>query len=373
MKQYLDLLKNILDNGHRRPDRTGHGRISLYGPDLLRFNMTDGFPLVSTRFISHRIAIAEMLWFISGSTDTKDLGFKIWDQWTPQPVDVEAFIDRLYTGDRLSELVGIASLEGVDKDILLKMLMPYLHWSDTKASNLIGSIGPIYGKSFRNATSHFLPLITDSKDVAPDVLAKLRADASEYGDMTEEDLDTLVEEEVSRLSLARDQIQELLISLKNNPYSSRHLVVNWSSEYLPIEELSPQENVLIGLPALAPCQAMFQCHVIPGDIPKLSLQLYMRSSDAAVGLPYNIAQYAALLHMLAQHLNYEPYELIVMLGDVHVYQHHVEGVMEQLTRSPRALPTLTIDKVDTFYSHTLDNFHLEGYEPYERIPFEVAV
>lgn len=269
MQQYLELVRDVLENGKPegsesfRKDRTGVGTYSVFGRQL-RFNLEEGFPLVTTKKVHLRSIIHELLWFLKGETTLEYLHehkVSIWDEW-----------------------------------------------ADEK-----GELGPIYGKQWR---------------------------AWEGPDGSV------------------DQIARLIENLKTNPQSRRHLVIAFNPANLP--EVAP--------PA---CHTLFQFYV-SGD--KLSLQLYQRSADLMLGVPFNIASYALFLMMVAQVTGYQAHEFIHTFGDVHIYSNHVEGAKEQASRSPRALPTMEINpEVSDIFSFSYDDFKLKNYDAWEHIKFDIAV
>lgn len=369
MLQYLDLMKDILSKGVDRSDRTGTGRRSVFGRQL-RFNLEDGFPLVTTRKISLEAIATELLWFLSGSTDNNILNennVSIWNRWAVKPDDVNKML-RKYAEE----------FKGNEE--------AFRSFFESQLNNL----GPIYGMAWRDAPVKSIDLMAfwktiniddipdDKKDYYEETyLAGIKAIENELADPGPQGIP---ERDVYYKSLYHssvDQINELVISLRDRPYSARHVVSAWIPEWLPFEDLSPQENVLIGKAALAPCHALFQCFVYPADInhlkPRLSLQLYLRSSDVPIGLPYNIAQYAMLLSMLAKVSNYEPYELIVSLGDAHIYQDQIEDAKLQITRAPLPLPKLMLMEVDNLFNFTKEDIFIDGYNHHDAINYRVSV
>lgn len=262
MKQYQDLVRLCL-NGVEKGDRTGTGTRSIFGHQM-RFDLAEGFPLVTTKKTHFKSVIAELLWFLSGSTnvqDLRDMGCTIWDEW----------------------------------------------------ENEFGTIGPMYGWQWRGWRG------TDCGAI--------------------------------------DQIAELVDGLRKDPHSRRHIVSSWNVADLP--DMS-----------LAPCHAMFQCYVAEG---RLSLQVYQRSADVFLGVPFNIASYAALTMMLAQQCGYELGELIWTGGDCHLYSNHLMQSMELLDRDPLPLPSLHINKAPDIFSYKPDDFQIECYEHHPAIPAPVAV
>jgi thymidylate synthase len=264
MRQYLDLMRLILDRGVERGDRTGTGTLSVFGHQM-RFDLAAGFPLVTTKKIHLKSVIHELLWFLAGDTNIAYLkahGVKIWDEWADER----------------------------------------------------GDLGPIYGAQWRSWAS---------------------ADGSSI-----------------------DQIQRVIDEIRANPNSRRLIVSAWNPA--DIDKM-----------ALAPCHCLFQFYVADG---RLSCQLYQRSGDVFLGVPFNIASYALLTMMMAQVTGLAPGELIHTLGDAHLYLNHVEQARLQLTRSPRPLPTMRLNPVvGSILDFTFDDFELTGYDPHPAIKAKVAV
>ncbi|MEP5174750.1 thymidylate synthase [Marinobacter alexandrii] len=279
MKAYLDLMQDVVDNGFNKGDRTGVGTRSVFGRQL-RFNLQDGFPLVTTKKVHLRSIIYELLWFLNGSTDNnwlKERKVSIWNEW---------------------------ALEG-------------------------GDLGPIYGKQWRSWQC------PDGRVV--------------------------------------DQISEVIEQIKTKPNSRRLIVSAWNPAELPDESIGPQDNVREGRMALAPCHCLFQFYVADG---KLSCQLYQRSADLFLGVPFNIASYALLTHMIAQQCDLDVGEFVHTFGDCHLYQNHLTDdiVFEQLKREPRELPKLVIKrKPASIFEYELEDFEFEGYEPYPVTKAPIAI
>ncbi|MEP4486380.1 MAG: thymidylate synthase [Halioglobus sp.] len=277
MRQYLDLLQDILDNGVRKDDRTGTGTYSVFGRQY-RHDLADGFPLLTTKKLHLKSIVNELIWFLSGDTNTrwlKDNGVSIWDEWATES----------------------------------------------------GDLGPIYGAQWTAWPTH------DGGSI--------------------------------------NQIDYVVDCLKNNPDSRRILFHAWNVEYLPDEKISPQENVAAGRMALPPCHLLYQFYVANG---RLSAQLFIRSSDSFLGLPYNTASLAVLVMMLAQQCDLTPGEIIVCTGDSHIYSNHLAQVREQLGREPLPLPQLNIlRRPDTIYDYRFEDFELVGYDPHAHIAAPVAV
>jgi len=274
MKQYLDLLNTVMDNGVVKSDRTGTGTISLFGCSF-RHDLSQGFPLLTTKQLYFPAIVNELLWFLSGSTNINDLNANIWNQW---------------------------AIEN-------------------------GDLGPIYGKQWIAWPT--------------------------------------------KTGRTINQIDYVLDCLKNKPQSRRILFHAWNCEYLPDESLTPHENVRKGKMALPPCHLLYQFNVCQG---KLSLMCTIRSNDLFLGNPFNTAQAALWVYILCQQTGLTPGDLIISIGDAHIYLNHLEQVKLQLSRQPRTLPTLTLKrKPDSLYNYQVDDFILNHYEPYPAIKAEVSV
>lgn len=264
MKQYLDLCKHVLDNGVKKEDRTGTGTISTFGYQM-RFNLQEGFPLITTKKLHTKSIIHELLWFLKGDTNIsylQDNGVKIWNEWADEN----------------------------------------------------GELGPVYGHQWRSWPA--------------------------------QDGTTI------------DQITNVVNQIKNNPDSRRLIVSAWN--------VADVDHM-----ALPPCHCFFQFYVADG---KLSCQLYQRSADVFLGVPFNIASYALLVHMMAQATNLEVGDFVHTFGDVHIYSNHLEQVKEQLQREPRSLPNLKINKeVSSIFEFSFEDFLLEGYDPHPHIKGAVSI
>ena len=282
MQTYLNLMQHVLDHGHVKTDRTGTGTRSVFGWQM-RFDLEQGFPVLTTKKLHLRSIIHELLWFLQGSTNIaylKENGVSIWDDWADEQ----------------------------------------------------GELGPVYGKQWRRWET-----VVPGKDGEPPSIRTI------------------------------DQITQLVEGLKNNPDSRRHLVCAWN----------PGEVDRMALP---PCHALFQFYVAPpapGDAdqrPRLSCQLYQRSADIFLGVPFNIASYALLTMMIAQVCGYRPGEFIHTLGDAHLYSNHLEQARLQLTRDTRKLPVMRINpEVKDLFAFRFEDFTLEGYDPHPHIAAAVAV
>ncbi|MDM1509760.1 MULTISPECIES: thymidylate synthase [Myroides] len=274
MRQYLDLVQQVLDKGTQKGDRTGTGTKSIFGHQM-RFDLAEGFPLVTTKKVHLKSIIYELLWFLNGDTNIKYLseyGVRIWDEWADEN----------------------------------------------------GDLGPVYGYQWRNWNGEGI-----------------------------------------------DQIKEVIDTLKNNPNSRRIMVSAWNPSVMPDTSISFADNVANGKAALPPCHSFFQFYVADG---KLSCQLYQRSADVFLGVPFNIASYALLTMMVAQVCDLEVGDFIHTFGDVHIYNNHIEQVTLQLSREPKPLPRMVINKeVKDIFSFKYEDFTLEGYDPHPAIKGQVSV
>ena len=274
MKQYHDLMTHILNLGVQKGDRTGTGTKSVFGYQM-RFDLNEGFPMVTTKKLHLKSIVHELLWFLNGDTNIKylqDNGVRIWNEWADDN----------------------------------------------------GDLGPVYGHQWRNWNS----------------------------------------EEI-------DQIKDIVTTLKTNPNSRRMLVSAWNPSVMPDTSQSFSDNVAQGKAALPPCHAFFQFYVADG---KLSCQLYQRSADVFLGVPFNIASYALFTMMMAQVCGYEYGDFIHTFGDAHIYNNHFEQVELQLSRDCRKLPTMTINKdVKDIFGFKFDDFTLSDYNPHPHIKGMVAI
>lgn len=410
MQQYIDLLKDVRDNGHRKGDRTGTGTRSVFQRQM-RFNLRKGFPLVTVKKTPLRLIIEENLWFLAGDTNNLSLTKKnvhIWDEWALriqdvrwQDVDVDALKNHFFTKD-MDYTVSKPT------DILFEMGEAGYDVNCVLLNGLrIGDLGPVYGKQMRAWNQGYI-----NRRELEHKLAKYAKD----GNIDLSRLSELLDYSDS----ARDQIADLLYSLKNSPDSRRHIASNWNASELPDERnYTPQENVLVGNAALAWCHTLIQAYVrdltleermeeyhkrfvkspdvwnaekasgqsaaLTGDmldklgVPSkaLSLALTQRSADTVLGVPFNVAGYALLTHMFAEILNYAVDELVWNGGDVHIYENHLEGLAEFIDREPRPMPTLRIDtkgrKITDPKDFKVSDFVLDGYDPHPAVKFPVAI
>ena len=288
MKQYLDMCKFILENGTYKSDRTGTGTISYFGYQT-RYNLNDGFPLLTTKKVFLKGIIHELLWFISGDTNIKylvDNNVKIWNEWAYEKYKKEP----VYKGETMDEFIEKIR---ESKDFADKY----------------GDLGPVYGRQWRNFNGV-------------------------------------------------DQLEKLIYNLKHNPDSRRHIISAWN----PAEV----DNM-----ALPPCHSFMQFYVVNN---KLSCQLYQRSADVFLGVPFNIASYSLFTMMIAQVCGFELGDFVHTFGDVHIYSNHMEQIKLQLSREPRKLPTMKINpNVKSIYDFKYEDFELEGYDPHPAIKGVVAV
>ena len=289
MQQYHDALRHILDHGEDRNDRTGVGTRSVFGYQM-RFNLSEGFPAVTTKKLAWKSVVSELLWFLEGSTDERRLA-------------------EIHYRKPREELVDKTTIWTANADNQGKAL------GNVNNATFKG-LGPVYGKQWRNA--------------------------GHYGGW--------------------DQIARVVKSIKEDPDSRRHIVSSWDAAN-------------VDRMALPPCHTMFQFYVSNG---KLSCHLYQRSADIALGVPFNIASYALLTHMIANHCELKVGDFVHSIGDAHIYLNHVEGIEEQLKRTPRDLPTVSIPDIKSFdvsYIKTLkvSDFALENYNPMDTIKFDMAV
>ncbi len=277
MKQYLDLMRHVLEHGHKKSDRTGTGTISVFGYQM-RFDLSQGFPLVTTKKCHLRSIIHELLWFLKGDTNIqylKDNKVTIWDEWATEQ----------------------------------------------------GDLGPVYGAQWRSWQT------PDGRVI--------------------------------------DQISQLIHDIKTNPDSRRLIVSGWNPAVLPDTKYSPKDNAAMGKQALPPCHTLFQFYVHDG---KLSCQLYQRSADIFLGVPFNIASYALLTMMVAQVCDLTPGDFVHTFGDAHLYSNHLDQVNEQLSRTPHPLPQMKLNPaVKDIFSFRIEDFELVNYLAHPAIKAPIAI
>ena len=301
MKQYLDLVRHIRDHGTIKEDRTGTGTVSIFGYQM-RFNLADGFPLVTTKRVHLKSILHELLWFIKGDTNIKYLvqnGVSIWNDWPYQNWLRE-------TGQAQNLQMYSSEWRLVMKEFIERIK------SDDSFARQYGDLGPVYGKQWRN-----------------------------FGGV--------------------DQLTNLINDIKTNPDSRRLIVSAWNPQDIPV-------MVKSGLP---PCHSLFQFYVVEG---RLSCQLYQRSADVFLGVPFNIASYAILTIMIAQVTGLRPGDFIHTFGDAHLYLNHMEQVDEQLSRAEFDLPELKVNpSVTSLFDFVFEDFELQNYMSHEPISAPVAV
>lgn len=292
MKQYLDMCRYILEHGEDRPDRTGTGTRSVFGYQT-RYDLREGFPLLTTKKMYLRPIAEELLWFIKGDTNIKylvDRNVKIWNEWPYE--DFKKSED--FNGETLEEFVEKIK-------------------NDDEFAKKHGNLGPVYGAQWRNFNNE-----------------------------------------------GTDQLVKLIDSLKNNPFSRRHIISAWNPSQ--VDEM-----------ALPPCHTLMQFYV-SSDQEYLSCQLYQRSADTFLGVPFNIASYALLTCMLAQVCGYEPKEFIHTIGDAHIYKDHFDVVKTQIEREPLPLPHLVLNKdIDNLFDFKIEDIKLEGYQSHGPLKGKVSV
>lgn len=292
MKQYLDMCRYILEHGEDRPDRTGTGTRSVFGYQT-RYDLREGFPLLTTKKMYLRPIAEELLWFIKGDTNIKylvDRNVKIWNEWPYE--DFKKSED--FNGETLEEFVEKIK-------------------NDDEFAKKHGNLGPVYGAQWRNFNNE-----------------------------------------------GTDQLVKLIDSLKNNPLSRRHIISAWNPSQ--VDEM-----------ALPPCHTLMQFYV-SSDQKYLSCQLYQRSADTFLGVPFNIASYALLTCMLAQVCGYEPKEFIHTIGDAHIYKNHFDVVKTQIEREPLSLPHLVLNKdIDNLFDFKIEDIKLEGYQSHGPLKGKVSV
>lgn len=292
MKQYLDMCRYILEHGEDRPDRTGTGTRSVFGYQT-RYDLREGFPLLTTKKMYLRPIAEELLWFIKGDTNIKylvDRNVKIWNEWPYE--DFKKSED--FNGETFEEFVEKIK-------------------NDDEFAKKHGNLGPVYGAQWRNFNNE-----------------------------------------------GTDQLVKLIDSLKNNPFSRRHIISAWNPSQ--VDEM-----------ALPPCHTLMQFYV-SSDKKYLSCQLYQRSADTFLGVPFNIASYALLTCMLAQVCGYEPKEFIHTIGDAHIYKNHFDVVKTQIEREPLPLPHLVLNKdIDNLFDFKIEDIKLEGYQSHGPLKGKVSV
>lgn len=359
MQNYLDTLRDIVTTGQDLlTDRTGVGRRRKLGT-ILRFNVQEGFPLVTTRAVNFDNVVTEQLAFLKGSNQLSDLeqpGQKVWSQHAVSVVDIDLFIDK-YIDPSASEQW---------RDIL----------KETLIARCLGSIGQSYGTAFRRLPvypgdyNHLWPKMA-REDLAKDRLAEIEAILKpDAGDVERTEQTFHVESH-----RYVDQMQRIITGLKKDPFSNWHVMTAWIPTLVPFLELSVAENIFLGKAGLPAC-CMTQHYMVtlgPTGEKYLSMALDQRSCDFPVGGPHNVAFYALLLSLVAKVVGMVPYELIWKLDDYHVYLNQLDKVEEQLLREPRPLPTLWLNpEIDDLFSVTSADIEIRNYDPHPAIRYKVA-
>lgn len=370
---YEQLLAKILEEGHDHGDRTGTGRRSIVAPQL-RYDMSDGtVPLVTTRQIPYKSSIRELVWFIRGSNNAqelRDMGAKFWDLWAVTPKHISDFQDKFFDNEEFLAAMGNETFESVKARI-----QPIME------QRFIDSIGPMYGAAWRNA-----PRKEAFNSLWPNIpMDELPSDKLAIWKQEYEANEALfsannysLEQHCSRKYYETvDQLNELVRNLKKRPFSSRLVLSAWIPEYVPFEELSPQENVMMGRGSLAACHCKFQLVVTPGAEGEkhiLNMIVDIRSSDGPVGLPHNQFQYAVLQHALAHVVGMSVGELVVNLGDSHIYLNQIEKAEEQVKREAKPFPSIIINpELKDIFQMTPDDVVIANYLHGEPIAYEVSV
>lgn len=369
---YEKLMSLILRRGADHGDRTGTGRRSIVAPQL-RYDLSDGtVPIPNTRKIAYKSSIKELCWFIRGSTNAqelRDMGTGFWDRWAVTEKDIDAFIDRHLNNPQF--------LEAMNKPIeeIRALITPQMK------HQFLNQIGPMYGAMWRNA-----PRIAQFNSLWPEVpLSELPSDKLEIwkkefeaNKQVFESQNYTLEQHCNRSYYqTHDQLNELVRNLKVRPFSSRLVVSAWIPEFVPFEELSPTDNVIMGRGALAACHCKFQIVVSPGQdgAPNvLNMIVDIRSSDGPVGLPHNTTQYAVLQHVLAQVTDMVPGELVINLGDAHIYLNQVDTMKEQLKRDAMPFPKIKINpELKDLFQFKPDDVEITNYESHPALSYEVSV
>ncbi|EUJ43788.1 thymidylate synthase [Listeria riparia] len=314
MKQYLDLEKFVLENGTQKGDRTGTGTISTFGYQM-RFDLAEGFPMMTTKRVPFKLVVSELLWFLHGDTNIRYLlehNNNIWNEWA-----FERWVaSSEYTGPDMTDFGLRAEQDEAFKAVYLEEMASFKSriLADDVFASKYGELGNIYGKQWR-----------------------------EWRTSTGETI---------------DQLADLIEMIKTNPNSRRLIVSAWNPEDVPTM-------------ALPPCHTLFQFYVADG---KLSCQLYQRSADIFLGVPFNIASYALLTHLIARETGLDVGEFVHTMGDAHLYNNHIEQVKEQLSRTPRSLPKLVLsDQPASIFDFDVADITLEGYDPHPAIKAPISV
>ena len=313
-QQYLDLCRHVLAHGEKKSDRTNTGTYSVFGAQM-RFDLAEGFPLLTTKKVNIKLIVSELLWFIHGDTNIRYLlqhNNNIWNEWA-----FKRWVESAdYTGPDMTDFGNRSLLDAAFNAEYKEQMAIFKQriLEDDAFMTQYGDLGPVYGKQWRHWQTSRGETI--------------------------------------------DQLKDVIESLKTNPDSRRHIVTAWNPEDVP-------SNM-----ALPPCHALFQFYVANG---KLSCQLYQRSADIFLGVPFNIASYSLLVHLIANEVGLEVGEFIHTLGDAHIYQNHLAQVEEQLSREMYKLPEIHITEGKGLFDLTVDDITLVGYESHPPIKAPIAV
>ncbi len=370
MKQYLEMLDHILTKGNVRKDRTGVGTIGVFGYQT-RYNLQDGFPLVTTKKMFWKAIVGELIWMLSGSTNIKPLvenGISIWTDW---PLH---YYNQSHVGGAMPDIAqcGFATKEEFEHAII----------NEPGFAKKYGDLGPVYGAQWRKWKGHTEPRSISIEDIPQNTAHQWYAMGSTKALFTPE----------------IDQLSNLLHDLKANPFSRRHIISAWNVPDIPFMMLPPchllfQFNVReIGFEARRRLTDNYELITFPwpigkpenheyldgvgrGKIPRyyLDCMLTQRSMDSFLGGPFNIAQYALMTHMIAAQVNMLPGEFVHSIGDAHIYLNHVDQVKEQLERWPLPLPTLKLAKRDSLFEHKIEDVQFENYSFHPAIKAPIAV
>lgn len=311
---YTNLLKHVLENGTKKEDRTGTGTLSVFGYQM-RFDLSEGFPLITTKRVPFRLVLSELLWFIKGDTNIRFLlqnNNNIWNEWA-----FKKWIESSeYHGPEMKNF-GLRSQQDEEFNKTYQEQMEFFKkkiLTDDEFAKIYGELGNVYGKQWRNWSTSRGETI--------------------------------------------DQLKDVITSIKKTPDSRRLIVTAWSPEDAPNS-------------VLPPCHTLFQFYVAEN---KLSCQLYQRSGDIFLGIPFNIASYALLTHMIAQECNLEVGEFVHTIGDAHIYLNHIDQIKTQLSREPKTLPVLKLNpSIRSTFDFSVDDIGIEGYDPHPTIKAPVAV
>lgn len=313
-QQYLDLCRHVLEHGEKKSDRTNTGTYSVFGAQM-RFDLAEGFPLLTTKKVNFKLIVSELLWFIHGDTNIRYLlehNNNIWNEWA-----FKRWVESVaYTGPDMTDFGNRALVDEAFNAQYKQEMATFKQriLEDDVFMKQYGDLGPVYGKQWRHWQTS-------------------------QGE-------------------AIDQLKDVIHSLKTNPDSRRHIVTAWNPEDVP-------SNM-----ALPPCHAMFQFYVANG---KLSCQLYQRSADIFLGVPFNIASYSLLVHLIANEVGLEVGEFIHTLGDAHIYQNHLDQVQEQLSREMYTLPKVNVTAGKSLFELKVDDITLLDYQSHPPIKAPIAV